>query len=74
MARKPTHAEADERGGRDLVAAAGDQAQAGADQPGDEHDDEFEGELVVRPEQGDGDVLGAGRLVVDEDLGHRGKE
>ena len=35
---------------------------------------ELEGELVVRPEEADDEVLGAGRLVVDDDLADRGDE
>ncbi len=50
------------------VAAARHETEAGPDDQGDGDDEQLEGELVVRPEEGDDEVLRARRLEVDDDL------
>ena len=60
------------------AAAANDRRatipSAGADQQRDDDDQDLEGELVVRPEERDDEVLRAGRLEVDDDLADRRDE
>ena len=40
----------------------------------DDEDHDLEGELVVGPEQPDDEILGAGRLMVDDELADRGEQ
>ena len=73
-ARNPTTPKATNAIGRDLVPTPRDDAEHGAEEERDDDDEQLEGELVVRPEQADDEVLGARRLEVDDDLADRGDE
>jgi len=57
-----------------LEPASRQEPQAGADDERDPDDEQLEGELVVRAEERNHDVLGAGRLEVDDDLSDGGNE
>ena len=71
---EPDDPEDDEGRRSDRVAAPRQQPETGPDEQRDDHDEQLEGELVVRPEEADDDVLRARRLEVDDHLSDGGDE
>ena len=71
---EPERAEGPEAGSREREPAHREDPEQGAEPQGGEGDDDLERQLVVRPEQRDDEVLGAGRLQVDDALADRGHE
>ena len=65
---EPDDPEDDEGRGSDGVVTPRQQPETGADEQRDHHDEHLEGELVVRPEEADDEILGAGWLEVDDHL------